>query len=52
MGAMIWALLGLVASVSAVHTVNATGGGVVKPGTDLVLTYNVGKPWDRCYWFW
>ena len=32
--------------------VTATGGGVVKPGDDLVLTYNVGEAWDRCYWFW
>ena len=32
--------------------VTATGGGIVKPGDDLVLTYNVGEAWDRCYWFW
>jgi hypothetical protein len=32
--------------------VTASGGGIVKPGNDLVLTYNVGFQWDRCYWFW
>ena len=32
--------------------VTATGGGIVMPGDDLVLTYNVGEVWDRCYWFW
>ena len=32
--------------------VTATGGGIVKPGDDLVLTYHVGAAWDRCYWFW
>ena len=31
--------------------VTATGGGIVKPGDDLVLTYHVGSAWDRCYWF-
>lgn len=31
--------------------ITATGGGIVKPGQDLVLTYHVGKVWDRCRWF-
>ena len=37
---------------AAAKNITATGGGVVKAGDDLVLTYNVGSVWDRCYWFW
>ena len=39
-------------AAAAAKNITATGGGVVKPGDDLVLTYNVGSVWDRCYWFW
>ena len=43
------------------RTIVASGGGVVKIGQDLVLTYKVTEaylgdpdngPWERCYWYW
>ena len=54
------ATLGLLLLLGGAHeaaakqpkNVTATGGGIVKPGDDLVLTYHVGSAWDRCYWFW
>ena len=33
------------------YDIKATGGGVVKPGSDLELSLEVGKVWDRCRWF-
>ena len=45
-------LLLLGAAEAAAKNVTATGGGIVKPGDNLVLTYHVGEVWDRCYWFW
>ena len=32
--------------------ISATGGGVVRPGSDLVLKYEVDHRWERCYWYW
>ena len=40
------------AAAKTPKNVTATGGGIVMPGDDLVLTYHVGAAWDRCYWFW
>ena len=46
-------LLALSALAAAEKKISASpGGGIVKPGDDLVLTYDVGAVWDRCYWFW
>lgn len=33
------------------YEIKATGGGVVKLGSDLELSLEVGKQWDRCRWF-
>ena len=33
-------------------TVSASGGGIVKAGDDLVLTYTMTEEWERCYWYW
>jgi len=33
------------------YDIKATGGGVVKLGSDLELSLEVGKVWDRCRWF-
>ena len=41
----------LLPSVSESHNITATGGGVVKPGSDLELSLELGKVWDRCRWF-
>lgn len=46
-------LLALSAATAGEKTISASpGGGILKAGDDLVLTYDVGAVWDRCYWFW
>ena len=39
-------------TVSGAGSISATGGGIVKAGDDLVLTYTMEEEWDRCYWYW
>ena len=38
--------------VSGAGSVSATGGGVIKVGQDLELTYTMEEEWERCYWYW
>lgn len=40
------------AAENKTRKISASGGGIVKPGSDLVLTLDVAEVWDRCYWFW
>jgi len=32
--------------------ITATGGGIVKQGSNFDLVYHVGISWERCYWSW
>ena len=49
-------ILAVMVAKGHAQKVEATGGGIVKPGDDLVLTYTPkledGANWDRCQWFW
>ncbi len=43
--------------ISTAFELTASGGGIVEPGADLVLTYvpdldEDETTWDRCFWFW
>ena len=37
--------------LSQCYEIKATGNGIIKPGTDLELSLEVNKVWDRCQWF-
>ena len=41
----------LTPSVIESYNITASGGGVVKLGSDLELSLKIGEVWDRCRWF-
>ena len=41
----------LIPSLIESYNITATGGGVVKLGSDLELSLEIGEVWDQCRWF-
>ena len=38
-------------SQADIRNITATEGGVVEPGKNLTLSYNIDEPWFMCNWF-
>ena len=48
---LLFSLIILLIPVLEGYEIKASGGGVVKLGSNLELSLQIGKEWDRCRWF-